>query len=470
MAKKPRIPIPTWRGSVFPRGRKLWLKVKGPSGWKQVATSFYVGDEKQAAALLARVRDRLLAGEELGALFGPVTVRRWSKRWLETRKGLVEDEKSDEGVLRLHVLPHIGDLELGDVKPRHVAALVRGWIGDGYAPRTVRNVYYTMKSMFRDAAVEGLIDTTPCILGRAQLPQIVDADPEWRAKAQYTREELVSLVSATTVPENERVAIAILGLGALRVGEMGGLRFRNLSLEMLPLGRIVVARSYNKRGTKTKVVRWMPVHPVLAEILREWQARGFEATMGRTPTPDDLVVPTPPKPKGKGRFSSPWRMRDKNYTRKAFLRDLRALGIDVRRVHDLRRTFISLAREDGADKDILRRGTHQPPRDVMELYTTVEWRKLCAEVAKLQISLVVPPEKAPGTGQDVTGSLGAVLGAVTNETPRSRGVEWWRRRESNPGPKDFQRRVLRAYPGVVRERQPPGLQPLTFSPLRLDPV
>ena len=170
MTKKPRIPIPTWRGSVFPRGRKLWLKVKGPGGWKQVATSYFVGQEKEAAALLGRVRDRLLAGEELGALFGPVTVRRWSKRWLETRKGLVEDEKSDEGVLRLHVLPHIGDMELGDVKPRHVAALVRGWIADGYAPRTVRNVYYTMKSMFRDAAVEGLIDTTPCILGRAQLP------------------------------------------------------------------------------------------------------------------------------------------------------------------------------------------------------------------------------------------------------------------------------------------------------------
>jgi len=99
--------------------------------------------------------------------------------------------------------------------------------------------------------------------------------------------------------------------------------------------------------------------------------------MGRAPEPDDLVLPTPPPPKGKGRHSPAWEMRDKNYTRKCFLRDLRTLGIEHRRVHDLRRTFISLAREDGADKDILRRGTHQPPKDVMELYTTVEWRKLC---------------------------------------------------------------------------------------------
>jgi len=417
-----------WRGCVFSRGRKLWLKVKSPAGWKQVPTSFSIGEEKRAQALLARVRDRLVAGEEIGGLLGPVTVRRWSKRWLETRKGLVENEKSDETVLRLHVLPHLGDLDLVEVKPRHVAALVRGWIAEGYAPRTVRNAYYTMKSMFRDAAVEGLIDATPCILGRAQLPQIVDADPEWRAKAQYTREELVSLVSATCIPEHERVANALLlGLAALRVGEMGGLHFRNLSLDMLPLGRIVVARSYNKRGTKTNVVRWMPIHPVLAEILREWQAQGFERTMGRPPTPDDLVVPTPPPPKGKGRHSRAWSMRDKNYTRKCFLRDLRTLGIDHRRVHDLRRTFISLARDDGADKDILRRGTHQPPKDVMELYTTVEWRKLCDEVAKLRISLADPLGKGPSPVSD----LGAGLGAVTRKTPLPRGVKWWRRRESN---------------------------------------
>jgi len=430
----------TWKGSVFPRGRKLWLKVKTPAGWRQIATSFHVGEERRAELLLARVRDRLLAGEEVSGVLGTVTVRGWSKRWLEVRKGLVDAEEGDEAVLRLHVLPRIGDMELSEVKPRHVASLVRGWTGEGYAPRTIRNVYYTVKSMFRDAAVEGLIDATPCVLGRAQLPQIVDADPEWRANAQYTRDELVALIGDPRLPQHERVVNAILGLAGLRVGEMGGLRFRNLTLDMVPLGRIVVARSYNKRGTKTKVVRWMPVHPVLGEVLRGWAQRGFAETMGRPPVPDDLVLPTPPPPRGKGRHSPAWRMRDKNYTRKCFLRDLRTLGIDHRRVHDLRRTFISLAREDGADKDVLRRGTHQPPREVMELYTTVEWRKLCEEVAKLRISLADPAVEPSAPA----GGLGAGLGAVANETQQHRWVRVWRRRESNPGPKDFQQMALRA--------------------------
>jgi len=437
----------TWKGSVFPRGKKLWLKVKAPQGWKQVPTSFHVGQEKQAAALLVKVRDRILAGEALDGSVGPVTVRRWAKRWLERRKELIEGEKAERRAIDLHVLGQIGDMDLVDVKPRHVASMVRDLIGEGYAPRTVRNVYYIIKSMFRDAAVEGLIDASPCILGRAQLPQIVDADPEWRAGPQYTREELVALVSALAIPENERVANALLGLAALRVGEMGGLHFRNLSLDMKPLGRIVVARSYNKRGTKTKVVRWMPIHPVLGQLLGEWQARGFEATMGRPPVPDDLVVPTPPEPKGKGRFSPPWRMRDKNYTRKYFLRDLRTLGIGHRRVHDLRRTFISLAREDGADKDMLRRGTHQPPKDVMELYTTVEWKKLCEEVGKLRVTLPEgAPQKEAAPVQPVE-NLGAPLGAVDDEVEQHQVVEWWRRGESNPGPKDFLRLALRACPG-----------------------
>ena len=90
---KVHVPIPEWRGSVFPRGRKLWLKVKGPGGWKQVPTSFHRGEEKQAAALLARVRDRLLAGEAIDGILGPVTVRRWSKRWLETRVPAFGDQR-----------------------------------------------------------------------------------------------------------------------------------------------------------------------------------------------------------------------------------------------------------------------------------------------------------------------------------------------------------------------------------------
>ena len=40
--------------------------------------------------------------------------------------------------------------------------------------------------------------------------------------------------------------------------------------------------------------------------------------------------------------------------------------------------------EAGADKDILRRCTHQPARDVLEQYTSFEWSRLCAQIQPLK--------------------------------------------------------------------------------------
>src|SRR4051812_28597635 len=58
-----------------------------------------------------------------------------------------------------------------------------------------------------------------------------------------------------------------------------------------------------------------------------------------------------------------------------------------RRGHDLRRTMISLARRDGARKDILELCTHTPRKsgNTIDLYTTFPWEALCAEVSKLKV-------------------------------------------------------------------------------------
>ncbi len=105
--------------------------------------------------------------------------------------------------------------------------------------------------------------------------------------------------------------------------------------------------------------------------------------MGREPKSEDLIVPCPKRerlPAG--------RMRDKNYSRKRIIDDFAAVGLRHRRGHDLRRTMISLARSDGARKDLLEVCTHTPKggRTAIDLYTTFEWPALCAEVAKLRIN------------------------------------------------------------------------------------
>jgi len=75
--------------------------------------------------------------------------------------------------------------------------------------------------------------------------------------------------------------------------------------------------------------------------------------------------------------------------------DSDTIGLRHRRVHDFRRTGITLAREDGADKDVLRFCTHGGPEDILDVYTSLGWPKLCAQIAPI---LVKRREGNRGTG------------------------------------------------------------------------
>ncbi len=103
--------------------------------------------------------------------------------------------------------------------------------------------------------------------------------------------------------------------------------------------------------------------------------------MGRVPTPDDLVVPVVNRA----------RMRTGTMLKADLVwrdcqEDLDALGLRRRRVHDLRRAMISLARADGARKDLLEAITHAQRGDIVDVYTEFPWAALCDEVAKLRVA------------------------------------------------------------------------------------
>jgi hypothetical protein len=53
----------------------------------------------------------------------------------------------------------------------------------------------------------------------------------------------------------------------------------------------------------------------------------------------------------------------------------------------MRRTFITLARTDGAIDGLLRSVTHGPTSDMLDVYSSPPWSALCAEVAKLKLEL-----------------------------------------------------------------------------------
>jgi integrase len=378
----PRRPRP-WRGSL--RAHKGWilLTVKDSTGkWVEKSTGEADTPEgwRNAERIRAETVSRLQAREDATGSTGAVSVDAWAKRWETERDN--RDRENDIARLRLHVLPAIGAMLLEEVQPRHIAALAKEW--QAKAPRTRRNIYSVTKALFRDARIAGVLTgPDPCILTHRQLGKVRDAKPGWRPTAVYAREELEALITDERVPWDRRVWYALLGVGMLRTGEAAGLRWSRVQAAE-PLGRIVIDRSYDG-PTKSGDERWMPAHPALSAILAEWRLGGWARAFGRPPTPDDIVCPVPPEPPRKGRRKPIGAMRDKNWARKRLVRDLAALEFRHRRAHDLRRTGISLARSDGADRSILPWGTHAAPREVFDSYTSIEWEALCREVAKLRI-------------------------------------------------------------------------------------
>ena len=349
---------------------------------RQRATKYRTDEEAKAKQLLAEfirkraARLKIEAGDDDR---GPLTVVRWAREWLATRsaRGIstVNDYRSR---LDLHVLPVIGALRLDAVTPAHIGEVMAAVAAKGLASRTCRHVYFTMHAMFRKA-VPRLLEINPCAIDEEDLPRKEDADPEWRETAIFTRREVVQILTDERIPRDRRVFYAIMFLSGCRFGEIAALRLRHYASELEPLGRLQVARSYNTKkklvkGVKTDKPRRVPVHPWLAAILGDWLPDGWAELMGHEPGPEDLIVP-----------SRRGRNRSVNHMLKKFHQDLERIGLRQRRQHDSRRTFITLARADGARKDILRLVTHGPEGDILDIYSEMPWQPLCEAVMALRI-------------------------------------------------------------------------------------
>lgn len=381
--------------SVFLKRGKFWARLRGdkvPGKWSSVPTGEV---DRDAAMRFALAAQKAIDRREV--VVDVYTLRRWVATWMERRQDAVHDWKKDRGRLDNHILPVLGDVELVKLTTKHVADLVRDLrFTKKKAPRTVRNVYSVLAAVMRDAAVEGLIQTSPCILTESQLGPVVDKDREWRTGAHFDRHEAETLISSPAIPLDRRVVYALGLLAGLRPGEGAALRWRHWDPTALPLGKLTVALAYSTtnsktKGTKTEAVRYVPVHPSLAALLAEWRGQ-WSAMFGHEPGDEDLIVPLPPDVNRRTRTGE--RFRGWDYTGRRWRDiDLPALGWRKRSVYDTKSTFITIAIEDGADVATLRdRVTHTKARkNAFDGYDRgSHWDRACEAVAKVGIRYLAP--------------------------------------------------------------------------------
>lgn len=373
--------------SLFLRNNIWYIRIKQGQKWIERSTSIPASEKHLAEKVLKAVTNQLQAindvSQELKSQ-SPITFEQFATLWISSREDVISDIRNEKSRLKNHILPRLGDKLLPEIRPAHVIDLVKSMKAKNLSPRTIRAVYGILRGIFQDALKRELIEKTPCILTRRDLGRIHDKHPDFRKNAIFSRDEIHQLISNPEIRNERRVIYALLFFTGGRVGEIAGMRWVDIDWKTEPLPKITLCRSYNRPRTKTGVIKEVPMHPELQGILGPFQ-KIWAAIYDKRPEREDWLVPS----KAKG----PWSLRIRRHERiyKDFRRDLKTIGLRKRRLHDLRRSFISFCLEDGVNPSILKRFTHLPNQtNMLDVYSSFSWVRVCYEILKLNLTPLRP--------------------------------------------------------------------------------
>ena len=170
-----------------------------------------------------------------------ITVAEWFDRWLPRHHaaGNVAPQSRDryEGIIRVHVVPHVGALKLQDLRSDHIADLRARWlVEDGLSPSTVHKHLHILRRALEDAVTDGLLVRNPA--------ERVKSPPQKQNREQraLTRAEIRLLIGAAEGTWFEMPVRFSLATGVRR-GELLALEWDDVDLQQ---------RTVRVRGTKTR--------------------------------------------------------------------------------------------------------------------------------------------------------------------------------------------------------------------------
>ncbi len=308
------------QGYLRRRGKGSWTITiflgKDTNGKPRQAVKTVRGTRREAQAEMAR----MIADRDRGVDLKPerLTAAELAQRWLDSRRPdlAAPTTVSYEAVLRLHVLPVVGQVRLRDLKPLHIEAVKADVVKGGGSQKLALNVFRVINAMLKQAVRWQLLAHNPCEAVQAPRPRrYVPHTP--------TPEELERLfVVADGTPYGPVARLAAL-TGA-RQSELLSLRWRHLDWD---------ERRLTVPGTKTVAsARVVDLGQTAMELLsaqrRAEREKRLKLGPGADCGKDEATIFTNliGKPVDAGGLKRTWR------------RIVRAAAVGHVRFHDLRHT------------------------------------------------------------------------------------------------------------------------------------
>ena len=161
----------------------------------------------------------------------------------------------------MHVLPALGDLKLGDINPSILERFKRD-----LEKKTAARPGQKNGAKLRPMTIKNILILVCKLLGDMGFPTRVKYRVPTQGYAWIQNAGDVGRFLDNCQPDWFRVAAALAVYGGLRAGEAGGLRRDAVDFER---GLLRVDKSYDG-PTKSGHIRWVPLSPELASILRPW--------------------------------------------------------------------------------------------------------------------------------------------------------------------------------------------------------
>ena len=339
-----RRPRNSWGGvRKLPSGRYQAHYRTIDNVWHKGPTTFRT--KRDALAYLATTQAAVERGHWVNPHSGQATLREYSETWLAQRPSLrPRTQELYSSLLRRHLLPVLGDVELAKITP----AKVRSWhsklvMADHPGPSTVAKAYRLLHAILQTAVQDELIPKNPCVLKGASVER-----PAERPTASVAQ---VYELAEAIAPEY-RAMVLLATFTGLRLGEIRALKKSRLDLlhlkvrvveqyQQLANGEQVLGPPKTDAGRRTVAIPDAIV-PDLEAHLAEFVGPGKDGLM---------FVGTQGQPIRLATFYKSWG------------KAVRDVGLDGFHFHDLRHTGNTLAAATGAStKELMSRMGHASPR------------------------------------------------------------------------------------------------------------
>lgn len=205
----------------LPSGR--WQARYTLASGEQVKADRTFATKTEADRFLARTELDLAGGTWVDPRAGHVTVEDWAARWMSSATHLKPKTRASyESVLRSVIVPSLGRVHVGDVRPMQVREWVASLTRRDLSPSRIRQSYRLLSQLMSAAQLEGLIASSPCV--GVKLPRLPEHEPH-----VLTVDQVHALAAA--MPSPYALFTRTLAYTGMRFGEGAGVQRRFVDLD-----------------------------------------------------------------------------------------------------------------------------------------------------------------------------------------------------------------------------------------------